>query len=147
MSQSTTELVWPWRTRQEPVDTPPSRKGPWIQFVVMASVGLLFYFVLGHAIMAYVLWGISTLLLSGILFFDRVLHGFEVTGKWLAHGIGTGVTWILLVPFFYIVFGTGRFFLKLRGKDPMRRKLDPEAESYWTPHQKLDIETRYHRQF
>ncbi len=147
MSRKTTELIWPWRNRQDPADAAPSRKGPWIQFAVMASVGLLFYFVLGHAIMAYVLWGISALLLCGLVFFDGVLRGFERTGKWLAHGIGTGVTWILLVPFFYIVFGAGRLALRIRGKDPMRRRLEPEAESYWTPHQKLNIEARYHRQF
>ncbi len=147
MSKKTSEIVWPWRATQETPPPAPSRKGPWIQFTVMLSVGLLFYFVLGHAIMAYVLWGIATLLLSGLLFFDGVLRGFEKTGHWLAHGIGTGVTWILLVPFFYIVFGAGRLILRLRGKDPMRRRLEPETESYWTPHQKLDIEARYHRQF
>ncbi len=147
MSKEIIDVVWPWRARENAAAARCPRRGPWIQFVVMTSVGLLFYFVWEHHIMAYVLWCLAALLLTGLLGAERILRGFERTGHWLAHGIGTGVTWILLVPFFYLVFGLGRFFLRLRGKDPMQRELDPACPTYWRPHQKLDIETRYHRQF
>lgn len=145
MSKHVSAIIWP-RREQSAANAAPSRKGPWIQFVVMAGVGLLFFF-FEHTIMAYVLWGISALLLSGLLFFPGVLRGFEKTGRGLARGIGAGITWLLLVPFFYVVFSAGRLFLRLRGRDPMRRVLDPSMSSYWTPHRKLDIEARYHRQF
>lgn len=113
----------------------------------MVAVGALFFFVLEHRIAAYVVWSLGALLLSGLLFFDGVLRGFEKTGVLLARGIGTGLTWLLLVPFFYIVFGLGRLVLKLRGADPMRRVIDPECKSYWIPHRKLNIKARYQRQF
>ena len=147
MSEEIIAVVWPWRARKDAVTPRGPRRGPWIQFVVMTSVGLLFRFVWGHVVMAYVLWGLATLLLAGLLFSEKILRGFERTGHWLAHGIGTAVTWILLVPFFYVVFSAGHLILRLRGKDPMQRSLDPGQSTYWTPHQKLDIETRYHRQF
>lgn len=147
MPTNTSSIVWPWRDKSQGISAPKGKKGPWIQFGVMATVSVLLYFYFEHAIPGLIVGGLSVLLLSGLLFFDRVLLGFEKTGLWLAHVIGVGLTRILLVPFYYIIFGLGHLFLLLRSKDPMRRALERDRDSYWSPHRKLDIEARYHRQF
>ena len=149
MSKKTTEVVWKWEKAgaESAPAAAPSKTRYWIQFAVMAAVGALIYFWLRHPVGAYVVWGLAALLLSGILFSDRVLHGFERVAAFLAHVIGTGLTWLLLTPLFYLVFWPGRLVQKLAGKDPMRRKLDPAAPSYWSDYQKLDIQDRYQRQY
>ncbi len=113
----------------------------------MVAVGGILYGYFQHRIAGGVVWGLSGLLLSGILYFDAVLRGFEKTGRFLAHYLGAGITWLLLTPLYCIVFGLGRLFLHLASKDPMRRKWDPQQKSYWIPHRKLDIESRYQKQF
>lgn len=113
----------------------------------MVTVGGILFGYFEHRIAGIVVWGLSAFLLSGILLFDAVLRGFEKTGIFLAHYLGAGMTWLLLTPLYYIVFGLGGVFLRLASKDPMRRKWDPQAKSYWIPHRKLDIESRYQKQF
>ena len=148
MSKKTTEVVWKWeKAGAEVPPAKPSRTRYWLQIAALAAVGALINFWLRHPVGAYVVWGLAALLLSGILFSDRVLHGFERVAAFLAHVIGTGLTWLLLTPLFYLVFWPGRLVQKLAGKDPMRRQLDPAAPSYWSDYQKLDIQDRYQRQY
>lgn len=72
------------------------------------------------------------LLLAGLLFSEKILRGFETAGKVLSCSIGTLMTWLLLVPVFYVVFVIGHLILKLRGTDPLHRSISAEAASYWT---------------
>ena len=145
-----TQTVWPWRDRQpaqEAVSASASKRRYWIQWLIMVTAALIIYHVFNHRVIGTIIGGLSVLLLSGIFFFDGVLRGFDRVGHWLARNIGAGLTWILLVPFFHVVFGIGHLGLKLRKKDPMRRLLDASASSYWTPHPKMPIEKRYHKQY
>ena len=149
-SDLVTQIVWPWRERRpnlEASSTTTSKRRYWIQWAVMVTAAWIIYSIFNHRVIAVFIGGLSVLLLSGIFFFDPVLGGFDRVGHWLARTIGVGLTWILLVPFFHIVFGIGHLGLKLRGKDPMRRTFDPNATTYWTPHPKMPIEKRYHKQY
>lgn len=148
MSKKISDVVWKWeKAGTESPPAAPSKMKYWIQFAVMAAVGALLFFWLKHAIGAYVVWGLAALLLAGILFSDPVLQGFERTAAFLAQAVGTGLTWLLLTPFFYLVFWPGRLLQKLTGKDPMRRQLEPDAATYWSDYKKLDIADRYQRQY
>ena len=49
---------------------------------------------------------------------------------WIGHWLGWINTRILLTVVFYTVFVPMGFFMRLRGKDPMRRKFEPKADSY-----------------
>ena len=37
--------------------------------------------------------------------------------------------------------------MKLLGRDPLRRKIDKDAETYWVDVEKTEDITRYYRQF
>jgi len=113
----------------------------------MVVMGGILYGRFGHCVAAGMVWGLSAGLLFGILFCDKVLRGFDKTGHLLAVAAGTGLTWILLTPAFYILFGLGRLLIKISGKDPMQRTVDPHAKSYWTAPKKITVESRYHKQF
>ena len=51
----------------------------------------------------------------------------------IGHVLGWINTRIILSVVFYLMFVPMGFFMRLRGKDPMRRRLEPEAESYRVP--------------
>ena len=56
-------------------------------------------------------------------------------------------TRIFLVPIYWLVFAIGHLLLRIRGKDPMQRRLDPDVASYWEDRPPVtDMET-YRKQF
>ncbi len=59
----------------------------------------------------------------------------------MALALGFVMTRVLLTIFFFLVVTPVAFVFRLIGKDPLHRKLDREAESYWIEKQYL-IEDR-----
>ena len=54
---------------------------------------------------------------------------------WMALGLvlGTIVTGIILTLVFLVALTPIALFFRLRGRDPMHRRIDKEAASYWIP--------------
>ena len=132
------EPGWKWREIPEttaggasPIPHNRGLAGRLIQLAVMLAVGAWLFFGLAHRIMAYAVWALAALFLAGLLGRGKIARGFERAGAWLARTAGTGMTWLLLAPMYYIVFGLGRLGLRLRGRDPMRRQWEPAAATYW----------------
>ncbi len=74
-----------------------------------------------------------------------------IFGKWVALSIIIGyfISRILLTLIFFLVITPTGLIMKLFGKDPMERKLDPEAKTYWVKHEEPSEKTveRYEKQF
>jgi hypothetical protein len=102
-----------------------------IQVAVMTGIGWLFCCPLGHAVMGYIVWGAALIVLLSGLFFPPVFSGIERFGKRLGWGAAVGLTWLLLVPFFYIVFVPIRLISRLKGNDPLCRKFPTNLPTYW----------------
>lgn len=102
-----------------------------LQILIMVLAGALVFFVFGHRVVGGVIWFLACLLLFGFFFSPSIVKGFERFGAWLGRFVGTALTYILLVPMFYIVFSFGRLIITILGRDPMARKWLPEATSYW----------------
>ena len=65
----------------------------------------------------------------------------------ITYPIGVVLSHVLLaVVFFGVITPVGLFF-RLVGRDPLRRRFDPQAESYWVPYRPPDSMERYFRQF
>lgn len=65
----------------------------------------------------------------------------------LARLIGTAMTWILLVPFYYLFFGIARLCLVVRGRDPMTRRWNNQQTSYWVARPPVTSPDYYRRQY
>jgi hypothetical protein len=117
-----------------------------IQTGVPAAVGLVFFLV-GKLLAAKVLWGVSGVLLISGLFIPPVFSRIEQFGRWFGKWAGQVITWVLLVPVFYLVFVPGRLILKARGIDPMCRKFPTDAPTYWVPRKPVTNLEEYKRQF
>jgi hypothetical protein len=75
-------------------------------------------------------------------FIYRLWLGFSVV-------LGYFISRIILTIVFFIVLTPTGFIMRVLGKDPMDRKLDPGAPSYWKPREKSDDDSieRYEKQF
>lgn len=125
--------VWPWREADDgPVveDVGTRRKRAAIESAVTYGVAAVFL-AFGKHIVASVVCTVATIVLLGGLFVPPVYHGFKRGGMWLAKVVGVGLSWVLLVPFFYICFGIGRVILLVSGKDPLNRRFPTDEPSYW----------------
>ncbi len=130
-------------------NTPAAHRRPrvLVQILIMTLAGTIVYFLFGHRIIAGIVWFLACLLLFGFLFSPTIVNGFERFGAWLGQFVGTVLTYILLVPMFYIVFTFGRLVILVLGRDPLQRKWQPEAGSYWEDRKAPFDATHFKRQY
>jgi hypothetical protein len=123
------------------------RRSAMIQAAVMAAVGIALYFLLGHRLVARIVWGLGGLfLLLGLLAPAAYLplHRF---GRWLGRVVGALLLYLLLVPFFFLFFFPVSILLRLQGRDPMCRRMRPVGLTYWLPRLRRSDASHYQRQF
>ena len=65
----------------------------------------------------------------------------------LVFPIGWTVSHAMMLVVFYFVLTPIGLAMRLCGRDPMQRKLDREAKSYWLPHSRRSGLKGYFRQF
>lgn len=117
-----------------------------LQAVIPALVGAFFYYK-GKPVAAGVLGGIGAVLLVSGFLLPALFARIERFGRWFGKIVGTAITWILMVPVFYLIFVPGRLILMLRGMDPMCRKFPTDAPTYWVPRKPVVDVDDYKRQF
>ena len=77
---------------------------------------------------------VGTFVLISGLFIPKAYRGFKKLGQLFGKAVGVAMSWLLLVPFFYICFTTGRLVLLVTGQDPLCRKCPTDKVTYWIPH-------------
>ena len=142
--------VWDWKS--DKADTShhelgKSRIRAAISILILSVIASVLYFKYHHVVTACVPAGIAAFLLLCIAFCPRCLKGIEKGLGHFASAVGTAITWILLVPFFYIVFGVLRFILLITRQDPMFRNYDSSVTSYWTDRHRTADRANLERQF
>jgi hypothetical protein len=83
--------------------------------------------------------------LPGIAF-PALLKPIYVGWMIAAFPIGWTVSHLLLGSIFYLVISPIGLLLRLFGHDPMKRKFDRSAKSYWIEHERADT-ARYFRMY
>lgn len=144
------EAIWPWREAEKDaggtVGTT-SLLHVIVEASVIACVALVLWWVFAKPVLGAVVMAIGAFVaVSGILF-PAAYQGFKRLGALLARWVGAGLTWLLLVPFFYICFTGGRVVLLLLRKDPLCRKLSPDQATYWSRHRDLAVPDHFSRQY
>jgi hypothetical protein len=117
-----------------------------IQALVPGVIGA-FFLIKGKPVMGGVLCGIGAVVLISGLFIPALFARIEQLGKSLGMFVGVALTWILLVPMFYLVFLPGRLLLLARGIDPMCRQFPTQLRTYWIPRKPVGGPEEYKRQF
>lgn len=61
--------------------------------------------------------------------------------------IGWMISFILMAIFYFLILTPLGLVFRLMGRDPLRRKFDPKAKSYWLSRKPADTIDRYFHQF
>lgn len=131
-NQSVTDLMWPWKSAAAKPKAASHVVAALLQASVACAIATFMVFYKKHVVLGSVLYTLAAVLLIGGLFVPPLYAAFTRFGKWLGHVVGVGTTWLLLVPFYFLFFTTARVALLLQGKDPLTRRFDRNAPSYWT---------------
>ena len=129
---------------------PSNRELGWFGLIVLVFfgvVGAIAFFKFSAATVAYVLWSVGaglTLLFYAI----RPIRGpFYLAWMRLFFPIGWTVSTGVLVVLYYGVVTPIALLMRIVRYDPMKRRPDPTATSYWTEHRTGGDPSRYLRQF
>jgi len=140
--------AWNWPGRATaPAPRAPSRAAALAQAAVALAVATWLLFFKKRVILGAVLYGVGTLVLVGGLWLPPLHRALQRGGAWLGRIVGQALTWLLLVPLFYLFFPPARLLLWLRGKDPLRRRWAPSAASYWTARRPVAQADHYSRPY
>ncbi|MDR4497569.1 MAG: SxtJ family membrane protein [Candidatus Scalindua sp.] len=118
-------------------------------FLIFCALFSLFAWRHYPSLSSYVLMGLVVILLPLIAFLPIVLR--PVFKLWLkvAHAVGWINTQIILTVVYILIFIPFGPLIRLFRKDPMRREIEAEKDTYWEPYEQggLKDRKRYERQF
>lgn len=117
-----------------------------LQAGIPAAVGL-FLLYRGRTILPAILFGVAAVMLVSGLLIPALFIRIEKAGQALGRGVSVALTWILLVPFYFLVFVPGRLILMARGIDPLCRQFPTDAPTYWVPRKPVGSIDEYKRQY
>lgn len=146
---SVSQVVWP-RKEDEAEPDRPTGMNPRVKVLITTPIAFLIAFGIyrweHHIGPPIVICSIALVIATCGFFIPPAYAAIERFFVRFGVGIATGLTWILLLPFFYIVFAPARLILLLRGKDPMKRKWPTDAATYWSPRPPIRRENYYRSQ-
>ena len=132
------------------IDRNPSRR----QLNVFGLIWLVFFGVVGGIVLASggtvwtaVLWGLAMGVPAIGWIWPRFMRLIYVGMAYAAFPIGFIVSYLVLTLLYYLVITPTGLLMRLFGHDPMNRRFDPNAESYWSPREQREGLNGYFKQF
>ncbi len=113
----------------------------------MGAIGFVLYQWIGHVTFAKVIWCLAGLVLVLGMVAPAAYRPIHRFGQWLGKAVGMLLTYILLVPLYFLVFLPGAIVLKIQGRDPMHRKPRDLKYTCWIPRRRQATPDIYDRQF
>ena len=102
---------------------------------------------IGLGTFSYALWIAGPIVAVVGFAFPKALKPLYIALTVLAWPIGMVIGTILLGLTYYLVVTAVGLVFRLLGKDPMHRRFDRKAESYWIRRRPITDVSRYFRQF
>ena len=129
---------------------PSARELNWFGVIVLALFGViggLVYWRAGSLTGPAVLWSIGGsifLVYYAVVPMRRLLY---LGWMHAIYPIGWTISHLVLAVVYFLVLTPIGVIMRLLGRDPMQRRLDPSAGTYWIPHDPPGDSARYFRQF
>ena len=131
-------IIWNWNRqgdgKPQAERAASARKRGLLQAVAGGSFGLLILLFWSQTL-ALVVFTVSSIVLLAALVSPMGLYAaIHRLFQTLGNLTGRALTWILLVPIFYLFFLPFGRLMRRGRRDRMRRWMEPEAETYWEAH-------------
>lgn len=129
---------------------PSERELRWFGLILLGTLGLLGALVLwrtGSTPAAAALGSIGAAVC--LAFYGVRPLRLPIYRAWmrLVYPIGWVVSHLVLAAVFYLGILPLGLLLRAFGSDPMQRRFEPEAETYWEPHDPAESPARYFRHY
>jgi len=143
------KTTWPWveETAATAPKPPATRGRAALQFCLMLVIAVFIRWKFDKQVLPLIIVALATFVLVSGLFFPAVFLAVDGVMRAFGRVVGTALTWILLVPFFFICFVPARIILRLRGSDPMKRVFPSDEATHWVPHAGRRDLSHYRKQF
>jgi len=115
--------------------------------VTFALAGFMVARWTGSSAAPAIVWGTGGVLTVVYLVARPLRRAIFVGFGYAAYPIGWVVSHLVLLIVFALVVTPIALLLRLLGKDPLGRRIDPSATSYWTPREARADVRRYFQQF
>ena len=110
-------------------------------------LGCLLYFKWNHPNEAWIPGAVAVVSALVGFIVPRAIKPIFVGSMYVTFPIGWVMSHILLMGMFYLVLTPIGLLMRLFGYDPMQRKLDRAANTYWIPHKPNVNLKRYFKQY
>lgn len=129
---------------------PSPRDLRWFGLVVFAFCGViggLMWWRLGAPLAARAVWIVGACLATLFYAIPPLRRPMFVGWMYAAFPIGWVVSHVVLAIVYYLVITPIGLVMRIVGRDPMHRRPDPRAKTYWREHDPHTSQGRYFRQF
>jgi hypothetical protein len=129
------------------------RQFGWASLIAFAVLGLVFAWRLdafagsGRWSAPAVLWAVGVILAVAAAGRPRSVRPAYLVLMFAAAPINWVVMRVLFAVIYYLIFTPVALLFRLIGRDPLRRRSDPQAASYWVERRSDAPVARYFRQF
>lgn len=124
------QTVWPWDAPAPIARQRPLWRRVLIQLAVMSVLAGLF-FLFGHVVMTWIIMGLLVCFAMLAAVAPRAYAGQEAFFARFALKVGVLLTYLLLLPFYWICFIPARILLFVRRKDPLHLAFPAPEASCW----------------
>jgi hypothetical protein len=118
-----------------------------LEIVLFAVVAWLIASRLGAPIVAAVIFAVALAIGAVGLCAPRLLRPVYVVWMLAVYPLGWLVSHVAMALVFYLVITAIGLIMRACGRDPMQRRFDLRARTYWKPRPKENETDRYFRQF
>jgi hypothetical protein len=130
------EATWNWRddaaeARRAAAERAALRRTALVQVAVTALAGVAVLLLLDHQLVARILWIASAVVLVIAIAAPQLYRPVRTFGARVGHAVGVALTYLLLVPFFYLFFAPVGLVLRLLRRDPLHRGGKAPGLSLW----------------
>ncbi|HYB37882.1 MAG TPA: SxtJ family membrane protein [Mycobacterium sp.] len=115
--------------------------------VTFALLGFMVGHRLGFSAVRDGLWAAGAVLTAAYLAVPRLRRPLYVGMSRTVYPIGWLLAHVILLAVFLVVVTPVALLLRVLGHDPMHRRFDSSAPSYWVPHRPAGDPRRYFEQF
>lgn len=115
--------------------------------VLFSLLGALFWWQAGWQTAALVVWKSAAFVLIAFVLAPQVRRPIYLAWSYALYPIGYVITLVLMGVAYYLVITPTGLLMRLFGRDPISRKFQPDAASYWIRRKEDASLDRYFRQF
>lgn len=134
-SAEAARAIWNWRDPRPQGASPPPmsrvRVRGSVQAAIVAAVAGVLRLLGLHTASWVVLGAAAFVLVAAIVSPLGLYSALDKATQAIGRRIGRAVTWLLLVPLFYLFFVPFGLLFRRGRRDRLKRYFDPETPSYW----------------